>query len=234
MSPAKKLNTTKKEIVQVATRLFLEQGFTDTSVKFISDTLDISTGNLTFHYPTKEHLLAVLVEMLCDFQWHTIEVALDEGSSSLMAMCLELPAMAAICEENSVAKDFYLSAYTHPMTLNIIRTNDRKKAEKIFAPYCGDWKGVDFDEAETLVSGIEYATLMTTDYSPELSVRVAGALKGILKIYGVPDDQCEDCINKVLQMDYQSVGRRFMKNFTDYVRSVSEQQLEQYLLKQTR
>ena len=68
MSPQKKLNTTKKEIVQIATRLFLEKGFSDTSVKLISDTLGISTGNLTFHYPTKEHLLSVRVKMLCDFQ----------------------------------------------------------------------------------------------------------------------------------------------------------------------
>lgn len=231
MSPQRKLNTTKKEIIQVATRLFLEQGFSDTSVKLISDTLDISTGNLTFHYPTKEHLLAVLVEMLCDFQWHTIEVALDEGSTSLMAMCLELPAMAAICEENAVAKDFYLSAYTHPMTLDIIRTNDQKKAKKIFAFCCADWQDVDFAEAEVLASGLEYATLMTTTGSPELSVRIAGAMRGILKIYGVPDDQCEECIQKVLEMDYRSIGRHFMKNFTEYVRDVSEEQLEQYLLK---
>lgn len=231
MARPKKLNTTKKEIIQVATRLFLEQGFTDTSVKLISDTLDISTGNLTFHYPTKEHLLSVLVEMLCDFQRRTIEMALDEVGSSLMALCLELPAMAAVCEENAIAKDFYLSAYSYPMTLNIIRTNDQKKAEEIFAPYCVGWDKVDFAKAETLVSGIEYATLMTTDCSPELPVRIAGAVKGILKIYNVPDAMCEECIQKILQMDYRAVGRHFMKNFTEYVHSISEEQLEQYLLK---
>lgn len=232
MSPPKKLNTTKKEIIQVATRLFLERGFSDTSVKLISDSLNISTGNLTFHYPTKEHLLAVLVEMLCDFQWKTMEVALDEGSSSLMALCLELPAMAAICEENSIARDFYLSAYTHSMTLDTIRVNDRKKAKRIFSPYCSDWTEQDFAEAEILVSGIEYATLMNTDCSPELSVRIAGALRGILKIYGVPDAQCDACIQKVLQMDYRTIGRRVLKDFINYVRNVSESQLERYLLKQ--
>ena len=80
--------------------MFLERGYTDTSIKAISDQLGISTGNLTFYFPAKEHLLAVLVEMLCDFQWKLMERNVDEGNSSLMAMCLELPAMAAICEEN--------------------------------------------------------------------------------------------------------------------------------------
>jgi hypothetical protein len=54
----------------------------------------------------------------------------------------------------------------------------------------------------------------------------------ILKIYGVPDVPCEDCIQKVLQMDYGTIGRRVLQEFTDYVRNVSEVQLEQYLLKQ--
>lgn len=232
MSPAKKLNTTKKEIILVATRLFLERGFTNTSVKLISDTLGISTGNLTFHYPTKEHLLAVLVEMLCDFQWHTMEVALDEGSSPLMALCLELSAMAAICEENHIARDFYLSAYTHPMTLDIVRVNDQKKAQRLFASYCGSWQSMTFAEAETLVSGIEYGTLMNTACSPDLPVRLAGALKAILKIYDIPDEICAECIQSVLQMDYHTIGRTVLREFNDYVRNVSEEQLEQYLLKQ--
>ena len=192
MSPPKKLNATKKEIIQVATRLFLERGFSDTTVKLISDTLNISTGNLTFHYPTKEHLLAVLVEMLCDFQWQTMEVALEEGSSPLMALCLQLSAMASICEENDIARDFYLSAYKYPMTLDIIRVNDEKKARTLFAPYCTAWQDCKFAEAETLVSGIEYATLMNTPSSPQLPVRLEGALKTILKIYGVPDTSCDE------------------------------------------
>lgn len=232
MAPPRKLNTTKKEIIQVATRLFLEQGFSDTSVKQISDTLNISTGNLTFHYPTKEHLLAVLVKMLGDFQRETMEIALDEGSSPLMALCLELPAMAAICEENNVARDFYLSAYTHPMTLDIIRTNDQRKAKRLFADYCSHWQEWNYAEAETLVSGIEYTTLMNTPCSPELPIRIAGALKAILKIYGVPDAECEECIQTVMNMDYRSIGRRVLKEFTAYVRGISEEQLEQYLLKQ--
>ena len=232
MSPPKKLNATKKEIIQIATRLFLERGFSDTSVKLISDEMDISTGNLTFHYPTKEHLLAVLVKMLCDFQWRSMEIALEEGSSPLMALCLELAAMASICEENDVARDFYLSAYTHPMTLNIIRVSDQKKAEKLFADYCANWQSMTFAKAETLVSGIEYATLMNTPCSPSLPVRLAGALKAILKIYDVPDNEVDACIKKVLQMDYQIIGRQVLKEFTDYVHNVSEHQLEIYLLKQ--
>lgn len=80
-----------------ATTSFLERGYTASSTKQIAEDLDIGTGNLTYYFPTKEHLLAVLVDMLCDFQWHMMEREADDGLSSIMAICLELTAMAAVC-----------------------------------------------------------------------------------------------------------------------------------------
>lgn len=232
MSPGKRVNATKKEIIQVASRMFLEKGFTETSVKSICEQLTISTGNLTFHYPTKEHLLAVLVKMLCGFQWQMMERSVDEGSSSVMALCLELPAMAAICEENSIAKDFYLSAYTHPMTLAIIRGNDLQKTKRVFRQYCTDWTQERFTEAEILVSGIEYATLMTAGPAVEMDLRIAGALEQILGIYGVPEELRKKKLDKVLQIDYRKLGRRMLKEFMEYVYEISEEDLEKLLLEQ--
>ena len=65
---------TKYEIIQVASEFFLENGYSVTSPKAIADELQISTGNITYYFPTKEHLLAVIVEMLCDFQWKLFEM----------------------------------------------------------------------------------------------------------------------------------------------------------------
>ena len=63
MAHKKRRNTTKLEIIQVASRLFLERGYSKTTIKAIADELDISSGHLMFYFPTKEHLLAVLVHM---------------------------------------------------------------------------------------------------------------------------------------------------------------------------
>lgn len=226
----KKINTTKKEIIQVATRMFLQKGYTDTSVKSICDQLDISTGNLTFHYPTKEHLLSVLVEMLCDFQWKMMERAVDEGNSSGMALCLELLAMASICEKNQVGRDFYLSAYTHSMTLDTIRTNDTDRARKLFANFCEGWTEDDFVVAQGLVSGIEYGTLMTTKSSVCLEKRVIGALKAIMSIYNVPEEMQKTYIRKVSSMDYEALGEDVLRKFIQYVNDISEKNLEALLI----
>ena len=219
MARKKVNNAIKMAMVRVANRMFLDRGFSNTSVKAIAQELGISTGHITFYYPTKEHLLAILVEKLCDFQWQMMNQTVDEGKTSLMAICLELVAMAAICEENEIAKDFYLSSYTNPMCLEIIRKSDTRRAKEVFGEYCTGWNEEDFAEAETLVSGIEYATLKTTPASASLEVRIAGALNQIMTLYNVPADVRKMKIDKVLAMDYGNIGRRIFTEFTEYIDS---------------
>ena len=230
----RKRNTTKLEIVQVALKMFLERGYTNTSAKAICEELGISTGNLTYYFPTKEHILAVLVELLGDFQWKMIEKETDEGYSSLLSLCLELTAMAAICEESEIGKDFYLSAYTHPMTLSIIRDNDAEKAKRVFQEYCTDWQEVNYREAEMLVSGIEFATMIPTERSAPLSVRIAGALNAIMMIYNVPEEIRKKKIDKVLAMDYLSIGKKVLEAFITYTEQATEAALEEVLKTKTR
>ena len=229
MARISKSQLTKLEIIQVATRMFLERGYTKTTTAAICNELEMSKGNLTFHYPTKEHLLAVLVDMLCKFQWELMEGEADDSLKSVMAICLELMSMASACEENEVAKDFFIATYSSPVTLDIIRKNDTERAKKVFADYCKNWTDEQFKEAEILVSGIEYATLMTTDNTVPLDVRITGALNQILTIYNVPEEIRKRKIEKVLAMDYRSIGRRILKEFTGYVEMVNEQAFEALL-----
>ena len=207
--------------------MFLEQGYSATSPKHIVNALQTGTGNLTYYFPTKEHLLAVLVDMLCDFQWRMMEREADDGISSIMAICLELAAMAAICETDPVAKDFYTSSYASPMCLEIIRKNDTARAKCVFADFCPNWTDEQFAEAEVLVSGIEYATLMTAGDPVSLETKIAGALNAILQIYQIPADIRKMKIQRVLQMDYRTIAQRTLIAFKHFVDRTNEQALEQ-------
>jgi len=216
------VNTTKNEIIALGTKLILEHGYSATSPRMICEELELSTGNLTYYFPTKEHLLAELIEMLCDFQWKMMEKEAGEGLSSVMAVCLELTAMAVMCEEDEIAKDFYLSAYSSPMCLEIIRKNDAGRAKEVFREYCPDWSDEQFIEAEILVSGCEYATLMTAGDPVSLEMRIAGALNNILRIFNVPPDIRKKKIDRVLAMDYRKIGRRVLRDFKKYVDKSNE------------
>lgn len=218
-----RVNTTKHEIIQTASRLFLENGYSATSPKTICDELGISTGNLTYYFPTKEHLLAELVKMLCSFQYEVMVKEADDGISEVLAVCLELATMVAASESDPVIKDFFISCYSNPLCLDIIRKNDTERAKKVFAEYRPDWSDEQFAEAEILVSGIEFATFMTTDNVVDVETRVTGALDNILGIYGVPPEVRDIKIKKVFSTNYTELGKKVLAGFKEFVNKTNEQ-----------
>ena len=209
--------STKNKILRVSTTMFLEVGYSKTSPQMIAKELKVSTGNLTYYYPTKEHLLAALTDLLCKYQWKLIKEEADDGISSLLALCFELMTMAAACEESEVAKDFFVSTYQSPKCLEIIHNNDTARAKEVFAEYCPDWTDEQFREAEILVAGIEHATLNAIDKTVPLEKRISGALNTIMMIYNVPEEIRRIKIEKVLAMDYRSIGKRIFNEFKEYV-----------------
>lgn len=224
MSHVSRGSLTKLEIIRVAARKFLDEGYSTTSVKSICNELGISTGNLTFYYPTKEHMLAALVELLCAFQRKLIGEETKEGISSVLAVCLELATMVSGSEKNETIRDFFLSTYRSPVTLSIIRENDTRRSKEVFASYCGDWDDDRFAEAEVVVSGIEYAALTPSeDVSAEH--RIPAALNSILSIYGVPEELRKAKIDKVLSMDYEALGDRILSEFRVFVDQTYDHEL---------
>ena len=222
----KKRPNTRMQIIQLAARLFIEDGYGATSANKIAKMLDLSPGNLTFYFPTKDHLLAVVVDELCDFQELMMEQASAEGKTSLLSYCLEITAQTAACEESEVAREFYLAAYTSELTLNLIRENDTKKTKAVFGEFCPDWTEEQWIATENIVSGIEFATAMTREENTPLPMQIERTLNAIMLIYGVPEELRRQKIEKVLAMDYRGLGRRILKEFKEYIEKVNEDNLK--------
>lgn len=141
--------------------------------------------------------------------------------------------MADLCRKNPIAKDFYLSSYTHPIPLEIIRKNDTIKTKKVFQEFCPGFSDEEFRNMENIVSGIEYATL-TTDTQDDMAFEsmLRHTLDCILFMYRVPTEIRRTKIQKVLSSDYRQVAQKLLKEFPAYVDVSTEHALEaamQYL-----
>lgn len=216
-----KKEKTKDKILRVSTRMFLEYGYSSTTVQMVCSELGISKGNFTFYFPTKEYVLAELVRMLCEFQEKLIDYEADRGVGSVLSICIELMTVAAACEENEVARDFFVSAFQSRMCLNYLRENHVSRAKKLLADYCKEWTHEKFVEAEILIQGIDYATIISNEASVPLDVRISAALNQILGIYNIPDEIRKEKIDRVLAMDCRGLGKRVLAEFTDFVEQES-------------
>ena len=217
----------KTEIIKIASDLFFEKGFSKTTSGEICKKLNISPGNLTFYFPNKESILSVIVQMMIDFQWKEMKAQTDEGKSSLLAYCLELSTLVAIGAEHPEMQDFLIAAYTHPMTLELIRANDVEKLKKVFGEYTEGWSDEKYVAVEAIVSGIEYGTIMCTDHSATVPQRITGALEAIMMLCAVPEKTRQTKIEKVLKMDYLAIGQGVYENFRRYVTETNEHNLEE-------
>ena len=214
-------------IVQIASKLYLEKGFTETSNKEICDILGISPGNLTFHYPQREHVLTEFVKELCDFQWRMIDVLEHEDKSPLLALCIEFATNAAIAEESNAMRDIYIASYTHPMPLAVIRENDTKKTQQIFAEFNPDWTEEQYMVMENLYSAIEYGMFSSAGQEGiSLDMRVACGLDAAMRLYNVPEALRNQKIEKIIAMDYRSFGKKILSDFKDYITAVNWQAVE--------
>ena len=116
-----------------------------------------------------------------------------------------------------------ISAYSSPICLDVIRKKDAIRSKEVFKSYRPDWTDEQFAEAELLVSGIEYATMMTAGEQIPLETRIEGAMDVILGIYGVPEEIRAVKVKKVFAMDYRTIGTSAIAEFKDYVKSTNDQ-----------
>jgi len=228
----RRVNTTKYEIIQKSTELFLELGYSATTPKMICDALDISTGNLTYYFHTKENLLEVLVELLCEFQGEVLKNRVqEEGKTSLLAACLEMAVIATIADDDPVAKDLFQAFYLSPLCLDYIRRNDAERAMYIYGEYCPDWTKEQYIEAEILVSGIEYAVLTTDQNLLPIEDRIMVALNNMMMIFNVPENIRKQKIKKILDMDYHAIAKSVMLDFKKFVFESNDHVFEKLLEK---
>ena len=217
---------TRLEIIKLAAHLFIEEGYSNTTFAKVARELDLSTGNITFYFPNKEHLLAVLVRELFDYQTWLMESEVKEGKSSLLSYCLELTTIAAACAADDVAKDFFTSSYKSALILDLIRENDTEKTKRVFAQFRPDWTDEEWRATENIVSGIEFATVMTCENETPLDMQVSKALDSIMMLYCVPEDLRKVKIDKVLAMDYRNIGCQILNGFKEYIDKVNEENLK--------
>lgn len=220
---------TKYDIIRVASEYFLEKGYSLTSPNMIAKELNISTGNVTYYFPTKEHALLSVVEMLLDYHWRIFTKEIDNGIDTLSAACLELVTIIASCQQNPVAKDLFISICESEMCRIYVRNHRIERSRRIVKERGSNWNEEQITLAEIMIRGIFYSMITTDDSVVPLETRVTGALRLILSIYDVDKETRERIIENVLQTDYRKLGKRVVDGFINFVKVTNEKTMEDFL-----
>lgn len=224
---ARPQTTRRFEIIKTATEFIFSVGYSKTSPQMIAKKMNMSTGNITHYFPSKEHLLCTLVEMLCDFQWRMFEDSSEKGFGSIGSICMEMMTVATGCEQSEIARDFFSAVFESEMCRNYLRANHVKRAKQVFEKECQGWTDQDFEQAELMVMGLQYSTIAASDANIPLKIKIPAALDKVLSIYRVEKATRRREIDKVMHLDYQGMSKQVIEAFINFVNRQSNEALKE-------
>ena len=202
---------TKRKILTVCVRLFLEQGYKNTSVSQIVDEAGVARGSYLNLFPTKEKILLDLTETMFGGQFGMARSITDTKLPPVYAYALETAIQLTLTELNENLREIYIEAYSLPETSEYIYLHTTAELNQIFGAIFSDYSDSDFYEMEIGTAGLmrNYMARKCDIHFP-LERKLSRFLTAAMRVYRVPEDELEQTVRFVERLDIRSIAERMM------------------------
>ena len=202
---------TKRKILTVCVRLFLEQGYKNTSVSQIVDEAGVARGSYLNLFPTKDRILLDLTETMFGGQFGVARSIADSKLPPVYAYALETAIQLTLTELNENLREIYIEAYSLPETSEYIYLHTTAELKQIFSANFPDHSDSDFYEMEIGTAGLmrNYMARKCDIHFP-LERKLSRFLTAAMRVYRVPEDELEQTVRFVERLDIRSIAERVM------------------------
>ncbi len=146
---------TMKNILSVSVRLFLQQGYKNTTIKqIISQTNDNSISGFVNIFGSEEGVLLELVKARFEGQFVSASKTLEDKYEPIYLYAVETSLQLAITELNENIRELYTQAYSLPFTSEYIYLKTTERTQEIFRQYLPKLDSIDFYYLEVASAGI--------------------------------------------------------------------------------
>ena len=202
---------TKRKILTVCVRLFLEQGYKNTSVSQIVDEAGVARGSYLNLFPTKDRILLELTETMFGGQFGVARSIADSKLPPVYAYAVETALQLTLTELNENLREIYIEAYSLPETSEYIYLHTTAELKQIFGANFPDYSDSDFYEMEIGTAGLmrNYMARKCDIHFP-LERKLSRFLTAAMRVYRVPEDELEQTVRFVERLDIRSIAERMM------------------------
>ncbi len=202
---------TKRKILTVCVRLFLEQGYKNTSVSQIVDEAGVARGSYLNLFPTKDKILLDLTETMFGGQFGMARSIADAKLPPVYAYALETAIQLTLTELNENLREIYIEAYSLPETSEYIYLHTTAELKQIFGENFPDDTESDFYEMEIGTAGLMRSYMARKcDIHFPLERKLSRFLTAAMRVYRVPEDELEQTVRFVERLDIRSIAERVM------------------------
>ena len=202
---------TKRKILTVCVRLFLEQGYKNTSVSQIVDEAGVARGSYLNLFPTKDRVLLELTETMFGGQFGVARSIADSKLPPVYAYAVETALQLTLTELNENLREIYIEAYSLPETSEYIYLHTTAELKQIFGGNFPDYSDSDFYEMEIGTAGLMRSYMARKcDIHFPLERKLSRFLTAAMRVYRVPEDELEQTVRFVERLDIRSIAECVM------------------------
>lgn len=203
---------TRKKILSVCVRLFLQQGYKETTVTQIVREAGITRGSYQNQFPTKDAVLMELVKTMFSSQFDMARSIAGDDLPPVYTYAVETSIQLALTELNENLRELYIESYTHPDTAEYIYLQTTSELKNIFAPYLPDHSESDFYDMEIGTSGLmrSYMAKRCHIHFP-LQRKLECFLTAAMRVYRVPEEDQEKVLAFIAVLDIEAVASEIVQ-----------------------
>ena len=200
---------TRKKILTVCVRLFLEQGYKKTSVGQIVEEAGVARGSYLNLFPTKDRILLELVETMFGGQFGVARSIAGDKLPPVYIYAVETAIQLTLTELNENLRELYTEAYSLPDTAEYIYVHTTAELKKIFGANFPDYAESDFYEMDIGTSGLmrNYMARKCDIHFP-LEHKISRFLTAAMRVYRVPEEEQAQVLAFVAALDIREIATK--------------------------
>lgn len=217
--PGRNHETMRSAILHTAAKLFLQKGYTATTLKEIAAGAQINIGSLMNLFKSKEDLLCDLVTYVLERQFTTAaKLVAGKTEDKILFYAAETTLQLHMAESNENVRDLYAAAYSMPKTSAIIQHAITDKLEMVFKESLPHLETKDFYKLEIASGGIMRGFMtIPCDMWFTMEQKVQSFLETTFLVYRVPDAKINEAIQFVSQFDYPKIAQETIEQMLMYL-----------------
>ena len=201
----------KKRILTVCVKLFLEQGYKKTTVAQIVQQASVSNSIFQNIFRAKDGVLTELAQSMFSNQFAMARSTAGTQLPPIYVYAVETAIQMTLTELNENLREIYIEAYTQKEASDYIFRETAKELYQIFGPYQPELTEQDFYFMEIGSAGIMRGFMAhPCDGELTLEKKLRTFLTMSLRSYHVPEDEIKKAVDFIGGMDIRAVSERVM------------------------
>ena len=210
----------RNKMLQVAIRLFLQNGYEKTTTASIAKGAGMTPSSFFAAFESKEALLLILVKAMFSRQFESAGQFGGVSEDPVLLYSIETALQIYIAELSEPLRELYVAAYSLPSTSEFIYDSMAPRLQRLFSQYLPEAELKDFYEMDIASAGIMRAYMAKRcDKYFTVENKLTRFLQSSLTLYSVPKQVQLQITDRILNMDLQAYAEQIIRKIVEIAQS---------------